>query len=330
MSLKSILLLTSVLSTSATFANSWKNFNLVNGCYIMDAKGDSVKSFPGNFCQFMPDGSYLSATDVNLKYQSKNNELIWELPAHYHHQLNLTHDQKRILVLSTAIAQVKGKSIRQDLFRVLSMDGKVLHEAPAQDYLKQIKQENHQFTPTELTHFNSFYEIPPMNEGLKLPDYIRPGNFILNAYRLGILIVSADLKTVLHYRSLTNSKNNQTHDAQILPNGKLIYFNNEAQDGGQNILHSSIDEIDLNQDKQTIIFTAEPKEMFFSRHCGGVQYLDQDHVLFSHMLAGTYIYSMKDKKIISNLYRTHLNQQRFYPAQQVKALDLKKFLSHWK
>ena len=329
MPIKNLILIFSLFVLLPLHAKTWKNYQLINGCHILDSMGKSIKRFPGNFCQFLEDGSYLSANETNLKFQTKNSELIWELPGNYHHQLNLSHDQKRILVLSYSQSKAKKKLLRQDMFRIISMDGKIIHEAHAVDYLKQINQKNFVFSEEEITHFNSFYEIPPMDSKLKLPNYIKAGNFILNAYKLGVFIVSPDLKTVLHHRSLSNSKFDQTHDVQILPNGKLIYFNNRAQDEGKSILFSSIDEIDLTQEKLNILFNSEPKQMFFSRHCGGVQYLDNDHILFSHMLAGTYIYSLKEKKILVNLYRTHLDQGRFYPVQQIKALDLEKFLSHW-
>lgn len=319
------LLLPLILFSSLSMAQSWKKMNLVNGCHIMDINGENVKSFPGSFCQFLDDGSYLSADQDHLKYFSKKNELIWQKDGHYHHQLNLTHDQKRILVLTSAVV----KNIRQDKFQVLDLAGNIIAEELADTYLKQIK-EKKPFSELELTHFNSFYEIPTLNEGLKLPEYVKPGNFILNSYRLGYFIVSSDLKLVLHREKFNGSTDHQTHDAQILPDGKLIYFNNIHSESEKSNAFSSVDEIDLTQNKSTVLFMASPKQAFFSRHCGGVQYLDKDHVLFSHMLAGTYIYSLKDQKMVSNIYRTHLNGHKFYPAQQVKALNLKKFLSHWK
>ena len=217
---------------------------------------------------------------------------------------------------------------RIDKFLILSKDGKVLHRQNASELLKQVNREG--YDALEMTHFNSFYQIPEITG--PAPDYIKERNFILNSKRVGIFIVSADLKKVLHFRRIKSSADHQVHDAQILPNGHLIYFNNTHvpdEEGKNN--YSTIEELDLNSEKMVFEFKAEPKGSFYSRHCGGVQRIDEDRVLFSHMLTGTYLFSQKKKDFQSHMFQTHLGEGgRFFPSQQVKAMDLRSFLSHWK
>lgn len=64
--------------------------------------------------------------------------------------------------------------------------------------------------------------------------------------------------------------------------------------------------------------------------CGSVQKLDSDHFLISHVLMGTYVYSISKKKMISYTIFTNFRDNTFYPVFSVKAYDLEKFLSFWK
>ena len=63
---------------------------------------------------------------------------------------------------------------------------------------------------------------------------------------------------------------------------------------------------------------------------GGVQGIADQIRLVSHSVAGAYIYSVKEQKILRNIYQTHYSSHRFMPTQQIKLLDLKEFLKFWK
>lgn len=316
-----------LFALSALAAPSWQNHSLINACNIFDLKGSLMRSFPGSFCQFLDDGSYIS-TDRNMRYLNKNNELMWSLNIHFHHQVNLSPDKKRILALASNFIDKEQQKIRSDRFLVIDFSGKILLDQSAEEILQQIKSQHH-YSKLELTHFNSFYEIPDL-QIKNAPSYLKAGNYILNAYKLGVFILSADLKKVLFHQKFAVSDNHQIHDVQVLPNGNILYFNNLASGGSHEAPFSAIQEMNLASGKIEFEFTATPKQTFMSRHCGGVQILDKEYLLFSHMLTGTYIYSRKTKRIESNIFQTHFVDNRFYPAQQVKAQDLTRFLSFWK
>lgn len=321
----SIILAVFSLSVMASQANL-KEYSLVNACNIFSLEGELKKSFPGQFCQFFDDGTYLSA-ESNMKLLDSRNEVKWQIDGPFHHQVNLSNDKKRILALAS-LYEPKGKELRYDRFLVLDLDGKILHEQNSLELLKLIKLK-YQYSDQEVSHFNSFYEIPEITNK-KVPSFIKAGNYILNSYRLGVFVLSPDLSKVLFHKMLDQSEEHQIHDVQILTNGNLIYFNNVTKNKMNNNDYSSIQEINLNNFKVEFEYTAKPKQMFFSRHCGGVQVLDEDTLLFSHMLTGTYIYSKQSNSVITNIYQTHFVNKRFYPSQQVKAVNLKRFLSFWK
>jgi hypothetical protein len=316
-----------LIFTTNIWAIDLKETTLVNGCQLINWSGEKFKVFPGSFCQFFDDGSFLTATRESLKYLSKNSEVLWEFKANIHHQVNMSHDLQRILIMSSDFSNKDGASYRIDRLVVLSREGKVLMSESAADYMNQAGQAG--YSKSEMTHFNSFYEIPEVKG--KVPEYIKKGNYIANSNTVGTFILSADLKKVLHFRKIHTSYNHQIHDVQILPNGRMIYFNNSHNFSSQKVYFSTIEEMDLDNSEIEFEFRADPEATFFSRHCGGVQKFDEDTLVFSHMLTGTYVYSKKKKAITHYSYQTHLHEfGRFSPSQQVKALDLRSFLAHWK
>ncbi len=301
----------------------WKKYNLVNGCLVFNAKGETLKELPGLFCQFYDDGNLLTASQFSLRMMDKFKAVKWELKGNFHHQLNKSADGSRILVLDSHQAD----GIRVETFYILSRDGKVEFKNDSTSLKKQVKFKPH--SKNQLTHLNSFYEIPELKTNRKLPAYLQAGNFILNTYRSGTFILSPDLKTVLHHFSLPAPSTHLVHDVQVLENGNILLFNNTASKTENDKPFSAIEEWDMVENKKVLDFTAQPRELFFSLFCGGVQQLDQEHLLFSHMLTGTYIYSRKNKEIIFSTVKTHFRREVFHPAQQVKAMDLTKFLTHW-
>lgn len=93
---------------------------------------------------------------------------------------------------------------------------------------------------------------------------------------------------------------------------------------------STNEEYDFNSGKTEVLFEAKPRAIFYSQNGGSVQRLDDDRILFAHMLTGSYLYSRKEKKIIWSLTKTHTSQGNYFPIQSAKAADLSAFLSFWK
>jgi len=326
----SLIILFYLSSLSAAYADfSWEPFQLVNGCRLFDSKGSALKTLPGEFCQFYANGDLLTATVESLRMIDQNNDVKWELKGFFHHQLNKSADGKRILVLDSFIKKTKQQPrLIVEKFMVLDLEGKVLFEATSEDLLRQVPVK--MYAPNQQTHLNSFYEIPKLKTDRILPSFLKEGNFILNSYRLGVFIISSDLKKVLHHFVFKSSKDNQVHDVQVLETGNILFFNNMSNDSLRGNPFSAIEELDMVTNEIVFSFSGTPAGVFYSLFCGGVQELDQEHVLFSHVLTGTYIYSRNKKQIISNMHETHFKDGLFIPAQQVKMMDLRQFLSHWK
>lgn len=309
--------------------------HLVNGCRIFTMDGIPVKTFPGDICLFFPDGSFVSASVSKLTKFSLSDQVQWEIERNFHHQLELDHQQETIL----AIGNVVKEKIRYDTFAVINLSGKILHEVTSDSYFTERKMKpkvlpTSEFIRTrsgadsEAGHFNSFYQIPKLVSAVKHPDYLKTGNFIVNALSDGVFIISPDLQKVLHHFRISQSHDHQVHDVQVSPSGSYLYFNNRGSEGGPVNRYSAI-QLMNPEGKLLFSYTSEPKEFFYSNACGGVQELDTDRILFSDVLNATYVYSRKARKLERAVTGTHRNREMPWNSltQRVKAYDLKKFLS---
>lgn len=321
-----------------------KSLSLINACRIFTLEGKHIKTYPGQICIFLDDGSFISAHEKMIRRISKDNEILWEMAGHFHHQVNLTPDKQRILALSSDATIGAVEKQRQDKFIIFSLDGKILHEQKA-DFL--FKEANVPFKElplpsalarqmnarNEISHFNSFYEIPALTNKSPAP-FIKTGNIIVNSLEFGLFILSPDLSKVLHHTLFKNSLDHHVHDVQVNRNGNFIYFNNLASgiSESEKILyrHSEINEIHPLTHRIVNTFSGSPKQLFHSAICGNIQELSNDLWLFTHFLAGTFIYSKSSRKILASVSETHIEGERFMPSQQVTAQDLTKFFSFWR
>ncbi len=322
-----------LLITSLCYAELPDDVFLVEGCNIYRSAGGKVESFPGSFCAFLLDGRVISASNDSIRMLGPAQEVLWELKAEVHHQLNLSEDRKRILtLLSENIDSPKGK-IRKDKLTVISLDGKILHEARVDELLKDklnfVSYDRGEITRAtagpylEDSHFNSIYEIPQNSS--KLP-FLKPGNIIVNSVGHGVCVISGDLKQVFDCRKFSHSLDHHVHDVQVTAQGTYLYFNNEFPDKIE--LHSSsVEELDPATGKIVFRFQSEPKIMFYSPGCGGVQVLDKKHLLISHMQAGIFIIDRQTKKGVGHIPFIALEPVHLKVSQQIKARRLGEFFS---
>lgn len=339
-----VILFALIFSTLAS-ASTWKTNKLVNGCRVYNIAGYIERSFPGNMCLFLDNGNLVSASTTAVRMFNPKNEILWEVKGHYHHQMNLSHDQSKILILGSDLYD----NLRDDTFSVIDLNGKVLAHRKASDIYREKKLEflNWRTDPTlvngvstvkEISHFNSIYDIPKLK--LKNPPaWMKPGNIVVNSTASGIFILSPDLKDILHHVTINASTHHRIHDVQVKDNGNFLIFNNLVANGPatpyyltgpiRTMHHSAVQEIHPVTQIVIAEFSAQPKTIFYSWICGSVQELDSDTWVFTHFLTGTYIYSKSKKEMVASIPGTHADNQRFGPVQQVKSQDLTKFLTFW-
>ncbi len=304
-----------------------------NGCGLY--RSGERKIFPGELCQFLDDGRFVSATNTSLRLFSKAQEVLWEIKGHFHHQVNLSVDKKRILVLSSDMVKRERRLQRDDVFVILDLEGKILARESFFPHIQKrgLKALKWTMTPIlkrtgtdlETSHFNSMYEIPENSYSNTVP-WLKAGNIIANSLELGVFVFSPDLKKVLHHRVFEFSQRHNVHDIQITQEGEFLIFNNLAVTK-KKTPSSAIQKFSGPENRMTLEFQGSPPEMFFSAVCGGVQELG-DYIFFSHVTNGGYIYS-KSKKEILYFFPGHLgNILENIPTQQLKAIDARAFLKN--
>lgn len=313
-----------------------KEMHLIQGCSILDTKGSMLANLPGRICLFFPNGNFVSASDRAMRLFTSDNQLVWEIKGHFHHQVNFSNDRQRILALTSQTIIRNDKPTRIDKFIVVSLAGEILFEQTSDVLLQEVNEKFLELPLTpwvteatgareEISHMNSFYEIPKLSGQPRHPA-IQTGNYIINGYVQGLFIMSPDLKKVLHHSLLPTSLWHHTHDLQVTKNGNILFFNNITSESKGAHTFSAIQEYDILKKKLVFDFTASPKAMFYSKACGGVQELDDDHILFSDNYNGTFIYSRSQKEMVASYRHTHFLNGAFTPNQQVKAEDLTLFL----
>lgn len=338
-----IYLFFAILSSMPAYSltqNKLQALNIIQDCNILNMNGDVVRSLPGKMCLFFEDGKFISANEKRMRLYDKNYTALWTIEGHFHHQLALSNDKKRILAFDSGKIDIKGKNKRTDRILVISMEGKILHEQSSDALLKMqklpyfdwlnspwLKQETN--TEREISHFNSIYEIPKNANDLP-GSPLREGNFIVNGLTHGIFVLSPDLKRIVFHKILNTSVEHFIHDVQVTKRGNIIYFNNITAEPTQKNLYSTIQEYDLLKQGVVFEFKASPEAMFFSRYCGAIQELDDDHILFSDKFNGTYIYSRNEKKMFSTIRGTHFQNRLPVYNQSTKAQDLSLFLKNFK
>lgn len=311
---------------------TWDKMHYQNGCTVFKVNFD-VKVYPGSMCIFLDDGTFISASSNGIRRFKPDQTMLWEVPGFYHHQLNLSVDKKRILTLATDTIQREKHRERDDAFVVLDIEtGRVLYRKSARDMItaNKILPMRWRETPVlkesnadiETTHFNSIYEIPA-NSGKA--SYLKAGNIIVNSVGLGIFILSPDLEKTLYHNVNKFSFNHRVHDVQVTASGEFLFFNNQVDDLKESYRYSAIHKYDPVTDRLTFEYTSQPKAFFFSPVCGGVQELDDDLLFFSHVLDGGFLYSRKQKKMISAIPGTNGNIFVQTPTQQIKMIDFSKF-----
>jgi hypothetical protein len=325
------------LSGAAGDFGDLRRFHLVNGCQLFSITGEVFARFPGVICVFLDDGSFVSASDTHIRHFSKDDEVLWEHRGHFHHQVNLSADRKRLLALSS---EFDGKT-RQDKFLVFDLAGRVLHTQTTLPLLRQAGISPLRYNirvpvggaDVEVSHFHSFYEIPKL-AAAELPEYLREGNVIVNSLELGVFVLTPDLRTVLFRTTFPTSYLHRVHDVQVTPAGNFLYFNNVAaanqpKSGPITPLanqYSTVNEARPRGHELVRTFEASPREVFFSWISSNVQRLTDDLWLFTHHLNGTYVYSHAKKNLILFVPGTHFQESGFAPVQQVRAEDLGGFL----
>lgn len=315
-------------------------------CHLIDNEGSVFKKFDGQYCAFLPDGSYAAGSPAGITFYNANGTIRWHRKMNVHHQLNLNSAGDKLLVLSTTVNKFRGKFARFDKLVVLGLDGKeqmsydfyehralFMKLAPRRPDRILVKLEYRdpalpKETEWEFSHANSFYEIPDNAAASKNPAFAK-GNFIVNGLgRHTISVLDKSLKKILWSRSMNGQFK---HDVQMQESGKLLLYSNENTDPANGKNYSAIHELDPITGEMTVLYKADPPESFNSLRLGGVQRLPNQNLLISDVTNGGRALEINGAgKVVWSMDYPIIDPKTGKPAeiQQVKRLDLTDFLKN--
>lgn len=222
---------------------SLASVNYVIDCKIHNDKLEFVKNLQGKLCVFLEDGSFIRAPygfEKKLSRISAYGEELWRRDILTHHQINLSLDKKNLLVLSQEDKDFEWCKLRQDVVLVLDIEtGKTLKrmEIPRKlnDFFDKYRQarliKDLTYSPganCEISHFNSFYEIPDNPSGLRI-DAFKKGNYIANSAGEAFFILDKNLKKIIWHDDIRENVLGSVHDAQVLRSGKVLFYNNSGR-----------------------------------------------------------------------------------------------------
>lgn len=297
--------------------------HLLAGCTIFDEAGKKMRVLPGSECILMEDGSFISMADQSIRKFQKDGSLSWEIKGErFHHQLNLSEDQKEILALGSRYIKDHTGEVRVDEFIVARLDGTLVAKTSAEILFKPfVEIPKPPFGgKRETSHFNSFHPIPEKWKNLYQGDYL------LNSLGIGIFVVNRTLTEVRQFIPIPDARSHLVHDVQVGRDGHLLMFINELAVPGART--SAIYSFNMKAAKGKILFSGQPHGLFYSSLAGGVQEWGENLLIVSDVHNGTYFIDRKKKEILKYFQETHWEGFTFRYVQQVRGINPEKFLSH--
>lgn len=330
-------------ASASTTLKSGESVHLYFGCEIYDIRNTSnpklQKIFSGELCIFQNDGSVIQTlSDRVVKYDARMKEL-WSLPTEAHHQINLSPDGKQILILGSEAVLPKPKQgrARSDVLFVLDQNGKIKKRFSFFENRQQFQAaawknavdrkfpiiwspERFKEVSWEITHANSFYEIESHNAEKTNPEFKR-GNYIVNDISLMMaFVLDASLTKIVWQKSLRPEVWNMTHDVQVLPSGRLFYYDNGTTKNPQ----SQLVEMDLATGKDVWVYRGQKGAQFYSKRWGSVQRLPDGGTLFTDFTTRQEIIEIDADG--NRRWSWHPGANKY--LQQARKADLSEFLKN--
>jgi hypothetical protein len=325
-------------------------------CKLLDLKGDLVNQFPQSQCAFFDDGRVVGASQTELSLYGADGGKLWRHELNAHHTIRI-NSEKNILVMHSSIHRYLTRLTRFDRVGIFNSDGAELKHFDFYEHRKAILKLAHKnsrsydgptfrtlweppesrgaisrnkFTPVnhEFSHANSFFEIPANTLEAK-DSRFAAGNYIVHVNGLDlILILDRNLKRILWSvdTSRVGDHVGNIHDVQLLPSGKILFFNNMYTE-----VASAIEELDPISLARKVLFLGTKENHFYGDSQGSVQLLHDGHLLvaqFQRNIGGRLFEADSSGKIIFDwrLKRNGLTGRAMEGLQEVKLLDLSEFV----
>ena len=329
-------------------------------CFIYDENFKPLRSFSGERCVFMDDGSFvtINAYLQTIEKYSPEGDLQWRRKKEYtNHQASLSFDKKRLLILSSEAVHEKvcyahyivllildvktgktvaRKSLRDDRKLLFEKTGKSLESYGASKGMDEdVTKVN-----CHGTLFNGFNEIPTNSMAAENPAFSE-GNYILTNYDSKYaFIIDKALKKIVWSGELYKGESSPFHNAQVRPDGLIMAYVGEFKiaDGTN---HFAVIKYDPRKQTTAIILPDnpalrsknKPQGFTHSIRAGSVQAIKGGY-LIGHNDAnrgGHFLFTDFDGNILKSVPNPATDPASKHPAtlQDVLELDLSQFLQNY-
>lgn len=275
-------------------------------CSIFNSKGKLIFKAKSGYllCAFRDDGSYFAAKAAEDKftYFDARDEVIWTATDHIHHQIKLTPDNEKLLIISSELMDYKKQKLRSDCFSVRNFKNEKEHEWCLKDHLDELKKIGFKFGPEpsdtstispliyakdEIVHANSIYQIQE-NSLASLNPAFQKGNYLVNFWDNSglVLVLDKNLEKILWHMNSRSIFKSGFHDLQLTPEGHLLFYLNQNPLDNTKKFYSSLVEADALTFEKLWTYEKNPKEKFAAEFMGSIQVLPNGNILYSDTTNG--------------------------------------------
>lgn len=308
-------------------------------CSLFDLSGKILKKYPGYYCAFLKDGSWVSMGIESLSYYSPTDELIWQKIKPYHHMVKADFSEKYIVALSEEGKDVFGCNTRFDTVEKIELKTgkelkyslvdivKKINFSSVSLFIKKIKIKFENKTyDCDTTHVNSISQISTENSNARMG--LVAGDWLVNLRGWDTLISldvnSGKLSAQFRSKNLIDS-----HDIHMFDrNNFLIYFNSMPELSGMNY-KTQIASMNVSTGEVTRL---SPKRLdFYQTTWGGVQKIDNDWLISYYDKHGYSVNLLdKDFKVKNHFIPFPSKDKVGTGFQDAKIVNLESFLKNYR
>jgi hypothetical protein len=311
---------------------------------LIDASGDEIQSWD-DACDrwtrtlLLPDGDLLviGVCDTDgevapfLARKRWDGSEAWRAQINAHHDLDVLPDG-RILALTKSRRERPGYGangmVRDNELTMLSADGEILQVLSITDMIDA--------GPAAFT-FGPASDIPGYKSSSRAADYLHCNSvfWLSNAqlaerdplYEVGNVLLSSRHQSCLlmvnwERRELIWSwglgELQQQHEASVLPNGRILLFDNGSEERGW----SRLVELDPQDGRILWEYKADPPEAMYSSGRGTVQSLRGGNLLVGNSAAGEAFEITRDGEIVWRFFNPDLGGQGAHGAIRVERYSI--------
>lgn len=254
--------------------------------------------------KLLPDGGVLAIFEgIGILRCDKDSNLLWAVDNRAHHDIEL-RDDGTFWVLTREARLIDdihdGAPVLEDFVVLMDLEGREKRRVSLLEALdrSKFKQRWRKKIPKDgdILHTNSVRELDGRHA--KELRAFADGNLLVSMRSLDMLaVVDPDAKRAVWVQEGTYRAQ---HDAQLLPNGNLLVFDNLGLPRVSSVL-----ELDPRDARPRWVYRGTPEARFFTRTCGAAYRLDNGNTLMIESNAGRALEVTAEKDVVWEFYNPH-------------------------